>query len=324
LSKTWRIVLIVVVVLLVVVLVGPFLVPIPPLPDTVSPDQLGDPDSLFLDVNGLRVHYKTIGQAEPTLVLLHGFGASLFSWHEVMAPLAKVGRVIAYDRPAFGLTSRPMPGEGSEWSGQNPYSPDAQVELLAALLDKLGVEKAVLVGNSAGGTVAVAMALRYPERVSALVLVDPAIYGSGGAPGWVRPFLALPQVRRLGPLLVRSIQERGDTLIRSAWYDPSRIGPDVLAGYRKVLRAKDWDRALFEFTAASRPLNLEKQLGRLTMPTLVITGDHDTWVPTAQSVRLAGELPNARLVVIPECGHLPQEERPELFMQAVTGFLAGQ
>ena len=105
-------------VLLLVLLVGPFLVPLPPVPGTVPAQQLADPDSHFVQINGLNVHYKIMGQGQPVFILLHGFGASLFSWHAVMEPLSQTGTVIAYDRPAFGLTERPM-----QWSGQDPYGP---------------------------------------------------------------------------------------------------------------------------------------------------------------------------------------------------------
>jgi len=306
-------------ILLLLLLVGPLLIPIPPLEGTVPPEQLADPDSRFVEVNSLQVHYKTAGQGEPALVLLHGFAASVFTWREVMDPLAEIGTVIAFDRPAFGLTERPLPGQ---WQGQNPYSPEAQADLTVALMDELGVEKAILVGNSAGGAVVMLTALRYPDRVQALVLVDPAVYVGGGVPDWIRPILQTPQMRRLGPLLVRSIRTWGEDFGRSAWHDPSRLTPEIWAGYTKPLQARDWDRALWEFTLASRPTGLPERLDQIQMPTLVITGDDDRIVPTEQSVRLAGELPNAELVVIPNCGHVPHEECPQEFLQAVRRFVS--
>jgi predicted alpha/beta hydrolase family esterase len=185
----------------------------------------------------------------------------------------------------------------------------------------LGVEKAILVGNSAGGTVAALAALRYPGRVEALILVDPAIYGDGGHfPGWLRPLLASPQARRLGPLFVRSIREWGEETIRLAWHDPVRITAETYEGYRKPLQAENWDRALWELTLASHSLDLGQRLAGIQMPVLVITGDDDRIVPTEQSIRLAGELPDAELVVIPNCGHVPHEECPEAFLEAVHDF----
>ncbi len=313
-----RALLVVILAALLFVLIGPFVVPLPPLEDTVPPEELADPDSQFADAGGLKVHYKTAGAGAPAFPLLHGFGASLFSWRGVMGSLGRMGSVLAFDRPAFGLTERPL-----QWDGANPYSPQAQVDLAAAMLDRMGVEQGVLVGHSAGGTVAMLTALRYPERVRALVLVDPSVYRGGGAPAWIKPLLGTPQLRRIGPLLVRGIGSRGEAVIRTAWHDPGKITPGVIEGYRKPLKAHDWDRALWELTLASEESRLAGRLGELKMPVLVVTGDDDRIVPTADSIRLAGELPNATLAVVPNCGHLPHEERPAQFMKALREFVAG-
>jgi pimeloyl-ACP methyl ester carboxylesterase len=309
-------VLIVLVVLLVLALVVPFLVPVPALTDTRPERELADADSQFIEINGLDLHVKTRGQGEPVFLLLHGFGASLYSWNPVMEPFSQLGRVIAFDRPAFGLTERPL-----AWEGPNPYSPDAQVDLVIGLLDHFGVDQAILVGNSAGGSVAMQTALTHPGRVSALILVDPAVYTGGGSPTWIRPLLRTPQARRLGPLFVRQIQQRGPQLIEVAWHDPTRITSETLELYKKALQADHWDQALWEFTLASRDLDLDQKLAQFNLPVLVITGDDDRIVPTADSIRLAGELPDASLSVIEAAGHVPHEEKPEAFMDAVRQFL---
>ena len=317
--KRWvRVLLIGLVALLLLLLVGPFLVPVPPLEGVVRPEELADADSRFIEVNDLTVHYKMSGNGEPALLLLHGFGASVFSWREVLAPLAEMGRVVAFDRPAFGLTERPMPGE---WEGQNPYTTEAQADLTVGLMDALGVEQAILVGNSAGGTVALLTALTYPQRVTGLVLVDAAIYTDGGTPSLIRPFIKTPQMRHLGPLLARRIQEWGLDFARSAWHDPEKITPQVWEGYKKPLQAQNWDRALWELTRAGHSLDLDERLEETMVPVLVITGDDDRIVPTEQSIRLAGELPQAELLVIPDCGHIPHEECPQPFLKAVEAFL---
>ena len=315
-NRFWKITGIVLGVLLIFVLVGPFLVPVPPLENTVPAEMLADADSRFIKVNGINVHYKTYGQGDPVFVLLHGFGASLFSWHEVIAPLAEMGTVIAYDRPAFGLTERPL-----EWDGENPYSQESQVELAIGLMDALGIEQAILVGNSAGGTISMLTTLKYPERVQSLILVDPAVYAGGGAPAWSRPLLGTPQMRHLGPLVARQIQTRGPELVELAWHDPAKITPEILEGYQKPLRVDNWDKALWELTISSRESGLAERLSEFDLPVLVITGDDDRIVPTEQSLRLAEEIPNAQLAVIPQCGHVPHEECPDVFMQAVTNFL---
>lgn len=320
-KKAGKILLIVLGVLLALVIIGPLVAPIPALEGVMTPEELADPDSRFTDVDGITVHYKETGQgAGLPLMLLHGFAASTYSWREVMEPLAQDRRVIAFDRPAFGLTERPMPGDFP--NDVNPYTAAAQTDLTVGLMDELGVDQAVLVGNSAGGAIAAYTALRHPERVKALVLVDAAIYSGGGSPGWVRPLLTSPQARRIGPLLVRNIRDWGYEFGQSAWHDPSKFTDEIWANYSKPLQVENWDRALYELTQASRPLGLDQRLQELGVPVLVITGDDDRIVPTEQSIRLAGEIPGAELVVIPNCGHVPQEECPAEFLAAVEAFLA--
>lgn len=327
--RRWvRIVLIMIIVLLLILLIGPLLIPVPPLEGTVPPQQLADPDSRFVEINGLQVHYKIAGQGEPVLVLLHGFGASTFSWREVVEPLSQIGTVMAFDRPAFGLTERPTPpfippaGGGDRGGvGESPYSAEAQVELTIGLLDELGAEKAILVGNSAGGTIAMLTALAYPQRVQALVLLDPAVYDHGSSLGLIRLLANTPQLQRIGPLVARRIRGWGMDFARSAWHDPSKITAEVWEGYTKPLQAENWDRALWEMVRASHSHDLAERLAEIRMSCLVITGDDDRIVPTEQSVRLADELPDAELVVISDCGHVPQEECPQPFLQAVADFL---
>jgi pimeloyl-ACP methyl ester carboxylesterase len=291
---------------------------VPPLQDTVPAESLADADSRFVTIDGIQVHYKEAGNGPQALILLHGFGASLFSWHTVMEPLAEYGRVVAYDRPAFGLTSRPMPGE---WQGQNPYPAEAQAKMLLALMDDLGIQQAALVGNSAGGAIALLAALNAPERVSALVLVDAAVYESGGAPRALLPLLRTPQMRHLGPLVTRTFIARANDLIRLAWHNPTRVTTETLAGYRKPMQVENWDRALWELTASSRPLDLADRLVELRQPALVLTGDDDRIVAPENSIRLARELPNSELIVLPNCGHVPHEECPQSFLTAVSRFV---
>lgn len=318
--KRWKkISLIALTSLLVLVLVGPFLIPVPELPGLVTEKELADADSKFIEINGVPVHYKEMGQDGTTFILLHGFGASVFSWHEVMDDFASYGRVIAYDRPAFGLTSRPMP---SEWTGESPYSMSANVELLSGLMDALGIQRAVLVGNSAGGAVSVAFALKYPQRVQGLILVDPALGAGGGRfPDWLLPLMAAPQLRHLGPLLVRSIADNGNDTIRMAWHDPSLVTEETITGYRKPLTAKNWDRALYEFTIASRSSDINERLGELKMPVIVIAGEDDRIIPTEYSVEASKNIPGSQLAILPGCGHVPHEECPVAFMDAVVNFL---
>lgn len=315
--KPIRVSIIILAILAALLLVVPLIIPLPPEGERFPPEALADQDSQFATLNGIQVHYKTAGSGEPVYLLLHGFLANTFTWHRVYDELAQVGRVIAFDRPAFGLSGRPL-----KWEGENPYGMASQVDLALALLDHLGVEKAVLVGNSAGGTVAAEIALAHPERVQALVLVDAAIYTGGGAPDWIKPLLATPQGRRIGLFVVRRITSGGSVsnLVELAWHDPSLVSMETLEGYRTTFQVENWDKALWEFTLASRASRLAERITAVQAPVLVLTGDDDRIVPTEESIRLAGEIPSAELVVFPSCGHVPQEECPEAFLQAMREF----
>ncbi len=300
------------------VTVGPFLVPVPKLEGLVTEKELADPDSKFIEINDVTVHYKEMGEGDTTFILLHGFGASVFSWREVMDDFAQYGRVIAYDRPAFGLTERPMP---ETWK-ENPYGMKANVELLRGLMDALKIEKAILVGNSAGGGVSVAFALEYPERVESLMLVDPGVGGGRGPqfPEWALPIMRTPQMRHLGPLMVRDIAATGNDTILRAWSDPSKVTDEIIAGYRKPLQAENWDRALYELTFAPPYPELRPLLPNLTVPTFIIGGEDDRIIRPWYFEAISKEIP-APLVLLPKCGHVPHEECPDRFMEEVVKFL---
>jgi pimeloyl-ACP methyl ester carboxylesterase len=278
----------------------------------------------FVTLNGLDVHIERrdysgdCGCDAPLIVLMHGFGASTFSWRDVMQPLSAAGTVIAYDRPAFGFTDRP-----TSWTGENPYGFAGNFVLLDDLIEKFGAgREIVLVGHSAGGQLAADYTRLNPATVQRLILVDAAILTTGGGPEWLNPVLSIPQMDTLGPLLVREIASSGDDLLRQSYLDQTKLTQLVIDGYRQPLEVAGWESGFWEFTIAPRSNDLQANLGSIKTPTLVITGDNDTVVPTSDAEKLSTLVPNATLVVIPRSGHLPQEEQAELFSTAVVDWLA--
>ena len=303
---------------LIAVLVVPVLVTLPPVSGTVAPGELAPPGAVFVDAGGVFTHCTVTGSGEPALVLLHGFGASVLSWEEVLEPLGQMTMTVAYDRPGFGLTHRPP----REEQPPDLYSPQGAVDHLVATMDALDVGEAVLVGHSAGGTVALHAAGLHPERVRALVLVAPAAYRGRTVPELVRPLLRTPHFDLLGPLALRYAAPRMITpLLARAWHDEDRITDAVRGRYTLSLGAHDWDRGLWELVRSTGTTRLDLDYQDLEVPALVITGDDDRIIPLRDSVRLAGELPEAELVVIPFCGHVPHEERPRAFLESVVEFL---
>lgn len=315
-----RVTLIVLAALASAVLLLPLVWPVPPLQDVAPARDVASPDATWIDAGALELHARIAGPPAAGDVLgvafLHGFGSNLESFAWLQDALAARVPTVAWDRPAFGLSERPL-----AWSGDNPYGPNAQVGHVLAALDAAGIERAVLVGHSAGGPIAIETALRHPQRVAGLVLIAPAVYRGGGAPAWSRWALHTPQMERIGPLLMRQLGgEPGESLLRSSYADPERLRPEVLEAYRRATRVEDWDRGLWELVKASREPDLAERLDEVAVPTLVVTGRQDTIVPPEQTVRLAGALPDARLLEIDDCGHLPQEECPAPVIAAIDAW----
>ena len=298
-------------------LVLPLLVPLPSLGSTVPPEELAVPDSRFVEVDGVRVHYKDEGEGKPALVLLHGFADNVFVWRDVIGPLSSFGRVVSLDWPPFGLTSRPMP---EDWV-ENPYTLAARVSLVVGLMDALGIERAVLVGHSMGATLASQVALVCPGRIRGMVLLAPALFLIPSTPTFLRWLLTTRQMRWFGPLAVRSLRSVGMLMAKRGWRDPDRITPEEWDGYLRPMRAHNWERAFWEFVAALRPPTARGRLSELSLPVLVVEGADDRVIPRWQVERTVSGLPETELVVIQECGHQIADERPAELVRAINGFL---
>jgi len=304
-------------------LVGPFLVPVNTsgnLTKEAAAAEIWGDESQWHDVGDLEVHFVEAGDPASGrfILLLHGFGASAWSFKENLAALSQIGHVVAFDRPAFGFTSRP---EG--WDGTNPYGFESQIAIIDAFIDSFGVGKEViLLGHSQGGSIAASYAEARQERLSGLVLFAPAVLSGGGVPGGLAWLLDVPQIDHLGPLLVSSIASSGLDILYSSYVDQSKITDATLGAYTQPLKISGWERAFWEFTKAPRDGDVAAGLTKITIPTLVIAGDQDQIVPTADSIEAASQIHGSELVIIPRTGHLPNEESPAEFASAVVSFIA--
>lgn len=332
---------------LVVVLLGPFLIPATSSADRGQAADVAPAVSRFVTVpfagtQGINLHYQVAGpteipadchqgtpqtpederlcrdlDAQPTFILLHGFTFNLFTWDPVRDFLAARGRVLAYDQIPYGLSAKLT---AADWSGPNPYAKEAAIEQLFAFMDALGVERAILVGNSSGGTLALEAALARPERVAGLILVAPWVYAQRPTlPAWVAE---LPQLRRLSLLIGRKLGE--GVLLDYSYADPGRVTDARRAQMTVHARVRDWDLAWGELLnrSLSSPVTVSARLAELTQPVLLVSGDRDKLVPVADTRRVAEALPDTALAAIPGCGHVPQEECPRAFEQAVADWLA--
>lgn len=308
-------------VLLGAVLIVPFLIPVNSsgtLTKEEAAHTLWGEQSKFIELAGHEVHYVQAGnpESERLVVLMHGFGASSYSFKEVLEPLSELGHVIAYDRAAFGFTERP-----TSWD-ENPYGAEGQLRVLDELIAKFGANKDVfVVGHSAGGNLAASYAVNNQEKLAGVVLYAPAVLNGGGGPTWLNWVFSIPQIDHLGPLLVSSIATSGLDLLYLSYNDPDSVSEETLAGYTQPLKVIGWERAFWEFNKAPRDTGVVDRLAEIRIPTLVLTGDNDLVVETADSIAVAGLITDAELVIIPQTGHLPNEESPSLFAEAVVSFI---
>ncbi|MCB8925351.1 MAG: alpha/beta hydrolase [Ardenticatenaceae bacterium] len=313
-------------ILLLLLAIVPFLVPVEPLENLQTAQAVAPPESQFVTIpfegtDGIEIHYladEPQAEDEPTFVLLHGSVFNAFTWNEVFDFFDARGRVIAYDQIPYGLSEKLVEGD---WNGRNPYSADAAVEQLITLLDTLEAEKVILVGNSYGSVLALETALAYPERVDGLILADSAVYVQESMPAWV---MNLPQVQRLGPLLGQMIGG-SEAFVRQTYLDPAAIDDNRMRLTLIHTEVAAWDEAMWAYLQewGTVPLDVSAKVAGVAQPALVLTGDGDAVIPPADSERLANALPNAEYVVLAACGHVPQEECPTQFEDAVGAWLDG-
>lgn len=309
-------------VVLALLLVVPFLIPVESTGTRTYKEVAGD-GATFATAQGVEVYYEKtpfVCQAAkdcsnpPVIFLMHGFGANTFSYREIVAPLSELGEVIAYDRPGFGLTERP-----TSWEGENPYGSIGNDLILDELIAQFASDRdVILVGHSAGGTLAAQYAVDNKGAVKGLVLISPAILSSGGTPSWLNWVYSIPQFDHLGPLLVSSIATSGMDLLERSWYDKALITEQVKVGYREPLDVIGWEEGFWEFNRAPRAFDIKDRLAEIEIPTLLITGDSDVVVATKDTEALATMIKDSVLFVIPKSGHLAQEETPAETMKAIS------
>jgi pimeloyl-ACP methyl ester carboxylesterase len=301
------------------------------LPEATSADrlprrELARATSRFVTVDGVELHHEVHGPGRSTsedsmtLLLSHHFYGSTRVWDRFTPLLADDHRVVTWDRPGFGLTERPT---RDRFGDHNPYTRAGAARLGWGLLDELGIEQAVLVGSSAGGTNVLEMYAMAPERVRALVLLAPAITGDVGAPPPLRELLRSEVGLRLGPRLVeRFVTEVTRERSTRAWADPSRADESDIAPYHDLLRTEGWSRGLWEVMTAEGPPDLRRVLRSVQVPALVVTGSHDRTIAPRWGRWVAASMPTGRFELLEDCGHVPHQERPVQLADIVRPFLA--
>ncbi len=272
--------------------------------DEIKEMGLAEDDPRFIEINGLNTHFRRKGSGD-VLLLLHGTGSSTYTWRLVMDSLAKDFEVDAIDLPGFGLT-QPM---------NTTPTVEAYVEFIDDFMQTLCLDSAVLMGNSFGGEISWRLALKYPHRVRTLILVDAAGYPHESA-----AIFKLLRVPLLGEMLAgisaKSIVRKN---LQEIFYDDDLVTEAVVDNYYYRLLKKGNRETVLARARMARD-TLYKTLPQIQQPALIIWGEQDSWAPVEFGHRFAADIPNAKLAVLPNCGHVPQEEKPEEVARLVREF----
>lgn len=267
----------------------------------------GEPEGArFADVEGARVRFVDEGEG-PAVVMIHGFASSLETWSAVIPEVRVTHRVLAMDLKGFGWTDRP-PGD---------YSPEAQARLVLALMDQQGIERAAFVAHSYGASVALAIALMAPERVLRIAIYDGWVYSSQ-----LPTFFHMARADGVGEAMFSIwYGERAEDRLALAFHD-RRLVTQALVD--DVQRALDRPGTYAAALAAVRAMHYETQQARyreIEQPALLLWGREDRVTPTSVGERLARDLPGARLVIYPRCGHFPMIEHARQSTRELVRFL---
>jgi pimeloyl-ACP methyl ester carboxylesterase len=269
----------------------------------------------FIKVGNVRYHYLEYPGTGENVLLLHGFGSSTYTWEAVAPYLNKQGyHVWAVDMKGFGWSDKPK---------NETYDPISLADGVNRWMEAVGLTRVAFVGNSLGGAVGLLTLLNHPDKVQRLVLIDAAAY-----PQKLPKIISLS---RVSPLVSLLKVFNGPWLIRwnldEVFYDRDLVTKERVTAYFDRLRTEN---GLDAQVAVARTLNpdaferFQKRIPEVNVPTLLIWGRDDRWVPLSIGQRFRKDIPGSVLVVLSRCGHIPQEERPEITARLVADFVAGK
>jgi pimeloyl-ACP methyl ester carboxylesterase len=280
----------------------------PALPPDMLTARYANDASKFIDVAGARAHVRDQGNRTGIpLVLIHGAGGSLHVWEGWVRELGPKARLISVDLPGHGLTGA--------WP-RHEYTVEAYADFIGALVDTLNLDRFAMAGHSLGGAVTWTFAATRPDRVSQIILIDAA--GESREAPWPTRLARLPIVGDIG------IYFKPERWVRrklfQAYADPAMVTPERVKRTAELQRFPGNREASLQRARTQQPLD-PAPLTRLAVPTLILWGAQDRWVPVADAFRFQNDIAAAKLEVFEKLGHDPMEEDPKATAAAVAAFL---
>lgn len=269
----------------------------------------------YATIEGMDVHYVVAGDGPP-IVFLHGLGASSITWQDNVGPLSERFTVYAPD----------IPGHGDSVKLGVDYNTEAGVALILGFLDAVGAPAAALAGSSMGGLIALLTALRHPERVSHLVLINTAGFGRE-----IASYLRVMSLPLLGELLEGPTHRSAKAMMRLV-FGPRKEYPEEL--FQELVRTRSLPggrdavlkslRQGVDIFGMKRRYRLLHRLRELQMPLMIVWGALDPVFPPKHAHAAAEAAPGSRFLFFPDAGHWPHMEEAERFNAEVMAFLNGE
>lgn len=267
-------------------------------------------NSQFLDLDGMKVHYRINGDTGETVVLLHGTASSLHTWEGWTKELSKEYRVISFDMPGFGIT-------GPEPNGV--YTRERYLKFIDDVLNALHVDSCYMAGNSFGGYMTWSYAAHHPEKVKKIAILNSSGYPRGDQPTpisfkmqkqeWLRPMIT--------HITPKSLVEKS---VRVVYYDDSKITDALVDRYFELL-LREGNRGGLMGKTQQITYDFTDEIKQVQCPTLIMWGDSDGLVNVEAAPRFHEDIPNSELLIYENMGHVPMEEIPERSVQDFMDFL---
>ena len=269
----------------------------------------GQAPSENIFIEGMEIHYRDTGKkAAPALIFIHGFGSSLHTWDDWAIELEKDYRVIRFDLPGFGLTG-PDP--------RSDYSDNRSNAIILALMERLEVPKATVIGNSIGGRIAWYFAANYPQKVHQLVLISPDGFASYGF-----EYDQAPQVPVVAELLQWSLPlfvlKKN---LEPAFANKNNLSLTLLERYYELMLLPGNRRAMIERLRQTVLQDPAPFLSKIEAPTLLLWGAQDALIPVKNADDYMRLIPKVQLQALPNIGHIPQEEGADRNLLYLQNFL---
>jgi pimeloyl-ACP methyl ester carboxylesterase len=264
---------------------------------------------------GIKINYYDSGRGTP-IILLHGFGACAYTWRFLGPKLAEEHRVFTLDLKGHGFSDKPQ---------DEKYAVRDQAEIVAAFTRDRNLQDAVLIGNSMGGSVALMTYFHLrdekPSRIKGLVLID-----SAGYPQKLPWFIRLARIPVLNTLGAGLLSPRFVTgmVLRKCYYNRDKITEEAIDAYAYYGSLPGAVDAVRQTAKQIIPPDMEAMIAQyktVRVPTLIIWGEEDKVVPLAVGRNFKRDIPDSELVIIPRCGHIPQEEEPLETRRLIQAFL---